>query len=264
MNPIGYVQGDWREAEKLPLGGRPAVIRLRPGYQPALLRIGEHSHLWVLSWFHQSDRSLLRVRPSKVNPDLPEYGVFALRTAARPNPIALTLVKLEKVAGCDLHVANFDAVDGTAVLDIKPYFECDIVFSPTTPYIPPRDRCTHAKQFRQQALTHHGEACLGLEIGVKMALLADECFGQVQAPALTVSVAGDPCLADVLQGLTRARLANPARFAYAATGGAGEVVWTKGDAFLRMTVRPGVDAEEAKKAAAADLFHVESGGMPEG
>jgi len=263
ISPVGHIVSDWREVENMPLGGRSAVIRLRPDYQPALLRIGEHSHLWVLTWFHQTNRSLLRVRPSKVNPQLPEYGVFALRSAARPNPIALTLVKLEKVEGCDLIVTGIDAVDGTRVLDIKPYFEHDIVFSPVTPYIPPQDRGVQAELLRKQALIHHGEACLGLELGVRMALLAEERFGQLQSSSLALSVSGDPCLADVLQGLTRARLANPPRFAYAATEGHSGVLWAKDGDCLRLTVRPGLDAARAREAAAEDLFQLDDGCAPD-
>ncbi len=254
IRPVGHVESHCGNPEAMPLGGRQAVIRLRPDYEPALLRIREHSHLWILTWFHQTKRSILRVRPSKVNPDMPEYGVFSLRSAARPNPIALTLVTLYKVDGCDLYVSGLDAVDGTPVLDIKPYFEEDIVFSPLTPYIPPSDRDTQARLLRGQALTHHGEACLGLELGVRMALLAEERFGQLQSPALAISVAGDPCLADVLQGLTRARLANPPRFSFTASEGANVVTWSKNGRTLRLSVRPGVDLAQAQSASPAEIF----------
>ncbi len=264
IRPIGHVGSICGKAEDMPLGGSQAVIRLIPDYQPALLRIREHSHLWVLTWFHQTNRSILRVRPSKVNPDLPEYGVFALRSAARPNPIALTLVTLDKAAGCDLYVSGLDAVDGTPVLDIKPYFEEDIVFSPLTPYIPPSDRGTRAGLLRGQALNHHGEACLGLELGVRMALLAEERFGQLQSPALTISVAGDPCLADVLQGLTRARLANPPRFSFNASAGDSCVTWAKNGRTLRISVRPGVDLALAQAASTDKLFHLDENNMPGG
>lgn len=264
ISPIGHVDNLCGSPEDMPLGGRQAVIRLRPDYEPALLRVREHSHLWILTWFHQTNRSILRVRPSKVNPAMPEYGVFALRSAARPNPIALTLVTLDKADGCDLYVSGLDAVDGTPVLDIKPYFEEDIVFSPLTPYIPPSDSGIRAMLLRNQALNHHGEACLGLELGVKMALLAEERFGQLQSPELSLSVTGDPCLADVLQGLTRARLANPPRFTYGAATGDSRVMWTKNGRTLLISVRPGLDLALARTASPAELFRSDDVTMPGG
>ena len=131
------------DAMAIPLGGVQAVIQVLPEYEPGLYKIGDNSHLWILSWFGQASRSILRVSPTKVNPSLPERGVFAMRSAARPNPIALTLVKLERVEGCQLFVRDYDAVEGTAVLDIKPYFEPDIIFSPAYP-VPAAERPSSA------------------------------------------------------------------------------------------------------------------------
>jgi len=254
IQPIGYVESPWQSTLAVPLGGVAAVIHIKPEYQPALYRIGNHSHLWILSWFGQADRSVLRVVPSKVNSDLPEHGVFGLRSAARPNPIALTLVKLEKVENGRLYVHNYDAVDGTLVLDIKPYFEADIVFSPTTPYLPPREYQTRKASFYKQALAHHGEPCLGLELAVKMVLLAETHFGQIQSPDLKLKVDGDACLADVLQGLTRARLANPARFSYQNNPLYNKVQWLKNGKSLTLTVRPDVDLNTVSQLSEQELF----------
>ena len=77
----------------------------------------------------------MKVVPRKVNPQSGKFGVFAVRTPVRPNPIALTLVKLNKVQENILYVAGLDAVDGTPVLDIKPYYKHDIVLSYRTPDI---------------------------------------------------------------------------------------------------------------------------------
>ncbi len=234
MTPVGYVVSEWRSTEKISVGGTPAVIEMVDEYLPALHRITEHSHFWILSWFHQADRSILRTRPTRINGDLPEYGVFGLRTPSRPNPIGLTLVQLEKLEGSQLHVSGLDAIDGTPILDIKPYFESDIVFSPRTAYIYSKDPDMRRANFRKQALAHHGEACSSLELGVKMALLADEYFGQIQSPDVKLTVRGDACLADVLQALTRSRLANPARFHYVERSSVVEVEWQKGDRGITM------------------------------
>jgi len=257
IRPIGYAESPWQTTAEVPLGGRAAIIHVIPEYQAALKGIGENSHLWILSWFGQSDRSLLEVAPSKVNPDLPKRGVFGLRSAVRPNPIALTLVKLEKVAGCELYVNGFDGVDGTAVLDIKPYYEGDIVFSPTTPYLPPRGYQTREMGFRKQALAHHGESCLGLALGVRMALVVEEHFGQIQSPELKLTVEGDACLADVLQGLTRARLANPARFRYLSNQQCKTVRWTKSGESIVLTVRPEVDINTVIKMTQEEVFDID-------
>jgi tRNA-Thr(GGU) m(6)t(6)A37 methyltransferase TsaA len=254
IQPIGHVENTWKDTMAIPLGGIAAAIHIKPEYQPALYRIGEHSHLWVLSWFERADRSVLQVVPSKVNPDLPEYGVFGLRSAARPNPIALTVVKLEKVEEGRLVVSGMDAVDGTLVLDIKPYFEADIVFSPTTPYLPPREYQTRKAQLYKQAIAHHGEHCLGLELAVKMALLVERHFGQLQSPDLTLTVEGDACLADVLQGLTRARLANPSRFCYHSHDTQKKVHWKKNGESLTLIVRSEIDLAVAGQLSEQELF----------
>ncbi len=254
IQAIGHVESGWQNTLAVPLGGAAAVIHIKPEYQPALYHITDHSHLWILSWFGQADRSVLRVVPSKVNPDLPEYGVFGLRSAARPNPIALTLVKLEKAEEGRLCVSGLDAVDGTMVLDIKPYFEADIVFSPTTPYLPPHEYQTRQAQFYKQAVAHHGEHCLGLELAVKMALLVEGHFGQLQSPDLKLTVEGDACFADVLQGLTRARLANPSRFFYHKHEMHRKVHWVKNGESLTLTVRPEIDLATARRLSEQELF----------
>ena len=257
IRPIGYVQSPCLDTMAVPLGGVQAVIQVLPEYEPGLYKIGDNSHLWILSWFGQATRSMLRVSPTKVNPALPERGVFAMRSAARPNPIALTLVKLERIEGCRLFVRDYDAAEGTAVLDIKPYFEPDTIFSPRTPYLPPGDRQVRQKLLYKEALKHHGEMCLGLALAVKMAMLAEAEFGKLQAPELILTVEGDPCLADVLQGLTRARLANPARFAYFHSTERKVVRWVKDGEGLAISARPDTGLEAATQWDAKDLFVVE-------
>lgn len=129
LNPIGIVKSEIKSGKTMPVCGVKAQIEVFPQYKEALYRIDESSHLWILSWFNKAPRNIMKVVPIKVNPLSDEFGVFAIRCPARPNPIALTLVKLEKVEGNKLYVNGLDALDGTPVLDIKPYFEHDIVSS---------------------------------------------------------------------------------------------------------------------------------------
>lgn len=225
LNPVGHVVSSVTSSREMPAGGVPAAIEILPQYESALLRIEENSHIWVLSWFHQSDRSLL-VTPPGVNRNLPEYGVFALRAASRPNPVAMSLAKLLKREGNRLVLEKFDAVDGTPVIDIKPYFENDIIFSPRTSYITGKNREYRQNQMMRRAIAHHQEECPHLQLAVRMALVAEEIFGHLNNPELIVAVRGSACLADTIQGLSRARLANPPRFSFVPSTAVQQTNWS--------------------------------------
>jgi len=173
IKPIGVVRVSILDPAEMPLTGHPAVVRVFPGYADALLRLEEHSHYWVLTWFDQARRDVLKTIPWRVNPNLPEYGVFGLRSPARPNPVGLSLVRLEKVEGSTLYVTGLDAVDGTPVIDIKPYFENDIVFSARTPHMQPARREILQEILFKQAMTYHQEECSDLHLAVRMAMLAN-------------------------------------------------------------------------------------------
>lgn len=249
LNPVGHVVSSVKSSRKMPAGGVPAAIEILPQYETALLRIEENSHIWVLSWFHQSDRSKL-VTPPGVNHDLPEYGVFALRAASRPNPVAMSLAKLLKREGNRLALEKLDAVDGTPVIDIKPYFENDIIFSPRTSYIPGKNREYRQSQMLRRAIAHHQEECLDLQLAVRMAMVAEEIFGHLNHPDLIVSVRGSSCLADTIQGLSRARLANPPRFSFVPSKTVQQTNWDLADkgtltlTWLGQTAMMDLDDEE--------------------
>lgn len=98
-------------------------IILDPSLSPALDGIEEFSHLTVLFWLHQvtaQERRLRKIHP-KDRQDLPLVGVLATRTQYRPNPIGLTVVKLLERRGNVLKVQGLDAINGTPVLDLKPW-----------------------------------------------------------------------------------------------------------------------------------------------
>jgi tRNA-Thr(GGU) m(6)t(6)A37 methyltransferase TsaA len=237
IRPIGVVHSAITEPKEMPRGGVAAAIELDPAYTDGLLRIEEHSHLWVLSWFHRADRDVLQIKPAKVDPGMPTYGVFGLRAYRRPNPIGLSLVALERVEGNILHVTGLDAIDETPVLDIKSYFERDCVFSPRAPVLRPSARDTRWGDLFRLGLQHHQEACDGLHLGVRMALLAEERVGKLTAPDLCVTVEGSGCLADTIQGLTRARFANPKRFTYVERPGPAVTRWEAPETRLVITAR---------------------------
>ena len=97
-----------------------AVVEILPEYADAMELIGGWDQLLVTCWLHLAPRDLLKVHP-KGDMQLPLSGVFGTRSPARPNPMAVYTVDLLKVDGNRLHVSGIDAVDGTPVLDVKPY-----------------------------------------------------------------------------------------------------------------------------------------------
>ncbi len=104
--------------------GEVSTIQIFEEFCKGLLGIEEYSHLIVLYWLHLRDdelnRRTLRVVPRR-HKGAPLTGVFACRSPSRPNPIGLTVVRLESVEGCLLRVVGLDAVEGTPIIDIKPY-----------------------------------------------------------------------------------------------------------------------------------------------
>ncbi len=122
LHPIGHVRSPYRKRGDAPRQGRLSdaisEIVIDPPYRPGLFRIGEKKHLFVLCWFDRADRTALRATPPH-NPV--EHGVFATRSPDRPNPVALSIVDLVDMNGGVLRVRGLDALDGTPVIDIKPY-----------------------------------------------------------------------------------------------------------------------------------------------
>jgi tRNA-Thr(GGU) m(6)t(6)A37 methyltransferase TsaA len=120
---IGVVRGPYRETEAIPkgLGARheaEGTIEIRDDLEAGLGDIEGFSHLFVLWLFDRVERAELVAHPP--SDDRP-HGVFATRSPQRPNPIGLTVVELLRREGTTLHVRGIDMLDGTPVLDIKPY-----------------------------------------------------------------------------------------------------------------------------------------------
>jgi tRNA-Thr(GGU) m(6)t(6)A37 methyltransferase TsaA len=257
LHAIGFVRSPVREPKDMPHGGVEARIELDPRYTDGLQRIDEHSHLWILSWFHRGDRSVLQVQPVKLDPDAPMYGVFGLRAFKRPNPIGLSLVALQRVEGNVLYVSGLDAIDGTPVLDTKAYFERDCVFSPRAPVLRPTSRETRWTDLQRFALQHHQESCDQLLLGARMSLIAEETVGKLTSSDLTVRVEGSRCLADTIQGLTRARFSNPPRFTFVERAGTALTEWRTPE--KRLVLRANAAAADWRLDAASDeeLFSAE-------
>ncbi|MHB8086428.1 MAG: tRNA (N6-threonylcarbamoyladenosine(37)-N6)-methyltransferase TrmO [Dehalococcoidia bacterium] len=123
IEPIGFVKSGIKNRRKVVNSRSKAQIVVEPSYEKALDGIDSFSHVIIVFWLHKikkNERSIMQVHPYR-NPSLPLKGVFATRSPVRPNPIGLTVVKLIKRKGNVLTVMGLDAIDGTPVLDIKPY-----------------------------------------------------------------------------------------------------------------------------------------------
>ena len=101
-----------------------AIITIFPQYRPALEGVNSFSHIIILYWLHRNDsnvqRSILKVTPKR-HKDAPEVGVFASRSPVRPNPIGLSVCQLLEITEKTLTILQFDAIEGTPIIDIKPY-----------------------------------------------------------------------------------------------------------------------------------------------
>lgn len=121
--PIGMVKNSVTEPPENDWETVVSEIVIDKEYEQALDRLEGFSHIIVLYWMSHitsARRSTLQVRPKR-RKDLPLVGVFATRSPARPNPIGVTTAKVLEHHGNILKVAGLDALDGTPVLDIKPY-----------------------------------------------------------------------------------------------------------------------------------------------
>ena len=122
-HPIGFVSSPYQETAQIPkgLGAKheaEGILRILPELEPGLTDIEGFSHLIVLWEFDRSEGfELVGTPPSDNRP----HGVFATRSPRRPNPIGLTIVELLRREGRSLHVRGIDMLEGTPILDIKPY-----------------------------------------------------------------------------------------------------------------------------------------------
>jgi tRNA-Thr(GGU) m(6)t(6)A37 methyltransferase TsaA len=145
---IGRIRTPWKERKDCPKNAREAresgavcTIEVEPRFAPALQGLETCSHLIVLYWMDRARRDLVFQVPAHYGTG---RGTFALRSPARPNPIALSVVQLLHIEGNKLEVVGLDCLDGTPLLDIKPYFA-------STDSIPDARVGWHAEMKEQEA-----------------------------------------------------------------------------------------------------------------
>ncbi len=123
LQPIGIVHSPYQDTAQVPKGlgavhQAEGVLEIFAQFEAGLTDIEGFSHLYVLWVFDRAGGcELIGTPPSDNRP----HGVFATRSPRRPNPIGLTVVTLLRRDGCNLHVGGVDMLDGTPIVDIKPY-----------------------------------------------------------------------------------------------------------------------------------------------
>ena len=132
IDPVGYVETSYSDreiSESWPRGVEGKIV-IYPDYVEGVKGLEEFSHIIVLAWLHKvskAERSVLKVRFRRFAKlgvrleDLPEVGVFCSDSPHRPNPLAISILKLDKIDGNRLYVSGLDLYNGTPILDIRAY-----------------------------------------------------------------------------------------------------------------------------------------------
>jgi tRNA (adenine37-N6)-methyltransferase len=123
FKPIGTIHSPYTDPEGMPIQPAGAVgvrgnVEVFDEYAPGLSELDGFSHIILLYEFHRSSGFDLEVVPFL---DSTPRGVFATRAPRRPNPLGMSVVRLERIEGAVIHVLDIDVLDGTPLLDIKPH-----------------------------------------------------------------------------------------------------------------------------------------------
>jgi tRNA-Thr(GGU) m(6)t(6)A37 methyltransferase TsaA len=120
---IGCIRTPWQRRDDCPKNGRESdalcTVELDPRWIEGLKGLETASHVVLLYWMDQARRDLVLQAPRHY---AEQRGTFALRSPVRPNPIAVSVAQLVRIEGNTLSVVGLDCLDGTPLLDIKPYF----------------------------------------------------------------------------------------------------------------------------------------------
>lgn len=255
LRQIAVVRSPCRDRQRMPGQGVRARIEVLPAYADALTGIELTSHLIVVGWFHQARQTRNSGHRVAHHDDVPERGAFATRSPDRPNPLSLTVVRVLARSGLSLDVEGLDLIDGTVVLDLKPYIPGeDGVFSAVRQW---RSRtglepARLAGFLRPELRNHLGEMAdlPEAQAALDAVLLAADRLGtDPRNPALSARVNRADASADALMGLLGATLAS-GRVAIERTRGPLRIVFTLGERQLDLTMRARRERRVAPPAAA--------------
>ena len=131
LQEIGVVHNDYKSLTDIPRQGRMSEeiseIEIHPAFTDGLLKIEQNKYLIVLYWAHLAKRDIRKTLPP-MSKEI--HGVFASRSPGRPNPLSLCIVELIERDGNILRVKGLDALDGSSIIDIKPYTKIDSIVLP--------------------------------------------------------------------------------------------------------------------------------------
>lgn len=124
MSPIGYVENSVKEKKDVSWGEDTSTIKLREEYRGGLKGLEDFSHAIIVYYLDKAnyDKDLHLQRRPQNREDMPLVGIFSQRGKDRPNKIGMTSVEIIEVDATSITVKGLDAISGTPVLDIKPYY----------------------------------------------------------------------------------------------------------------------------------------------
>ena len=125
LTPIGIIRSPYKEQKDMPIQGRfrddvEGWIELKEEYVPGLKDLDGFSHAILIYYFHRSEAEHLEARPFL---EQETHGIFAIRSPHRPNHLGFSIVKIQRIEGNRLYLTEADMLDGTPLLDIKPYIK---------------------------------------------------------------------------------------------------------------------------------------------
>lgn len=123
MHPIGIIHSPYKESGHIPIQGTfndrvEAWLELYSEYVKGLKDLDKFSHAIIIYYFHRSRRVDIEGRPFL---EQDKHGIFAIRSPHRPNHIGFSIIKIKRIEGNRIYFAEVDVLDGTPLLDIKPY-----------------------------------------------------------------------------------------------------------------------------------------------
>lgn len=199
LKPIGFVVSELKERGKR--GYIKASIEIKEEYEEGIKGLEGCSHILVVAFLDRSERTLT------VSTKFHNGGVFAVRSPDRPNPLGITVSKIERIEGRKIFLEKLDFLDGTPVVDIKPYTLNDC--------IPGYENSIENKMlvYKEKGIdalfsfasSFHGELCTGIALGVRIVYEALRIRGTMKFDSIS---APSGCAIDAFQSLCGCTLGN--------------------------------------------------------